>query len=166
MLDTILKNKKLIIIALAAVLIIMFFSGGGNSAEDVAKEFIEASLKGDADKVVSLMSDITIDESPYETKKLFTHAMEKTLKNSRERYKDKYGDSWKYKVKVIDSYDVDFSDIEEYVEITDFIFDSMRDVAITVEHKGSGWFNDKEGTEDMIIRCVKEGKKWYVLWGE
>ena len=86
------------------------------------------------------------------------------MKETRELYKDKYGDSWKYKVKVIDSYDVDFSEIEDYIEITDFVSDSMKEVAISIEHKGGGWFNDKEGTEDMVITCIKLGRKWYVLY--
>lgn len=165
MLNTIVKNKKKLIIALIAVVLVIFL-GGSRSAEDTAKKFVESSFEGDAKKVVSLMSDITIEESPYQTKKLLIHATEKVLESRRERYKDTYGKKWKYKVKVIDSYDADLSDIEDYVEINDYIYDNIKDVVISVEHKGSGWFNDKEGSENFTVRCVKQGRKWYVLYDD
>ena len=168
MFNTIIKNKKILIIAIAAVILIIIF-GGGRSAENAAKDYVEAMLDGNAKKAVSLMSDITIEKSNYATKKLLIHAMEEKLEAAREGYKDKYGDRWKYKVKVIDSYDADLSDIEDYIEnieLGDSVSGKMKDVAITVTHKGSGWFNDKEGSEEMVIRCIKQGRKWYVLWGE
>lgn len=165
MLDIIKKNKKVILIIGIVLIAIIIFSGG-RSAEDTAQQFVEAMLDGDAKTATELTSDITIEESSYATRKLYTHALEELLKENRDRYKNKYGNSWKYKVKVIDSYDVDFSEIEDYVEITDFVSSSMKEVAISIEHKGSGWFNDKEGTEDMVVTCIKLGRKWYVLYFE
>lgn len=163
MLDIIKKNKKAILIVGIVLIAIIIFSGG-RSAEDTAQQFVEAILDGDAKTATKLTSDITIEKSNYTTRKLYAHALEESLKETRERYKDKYGDSWKYKVKVIDSYDVDFFEIEDYIEITDFVSESMKEVAISIEHKGGGWFNDKEGTEDMVITCIKLGRKWYVLY--
>lgn len=165
MLDIIMKNKKTILIIGIALIAIIIFSGG-RSAEETAQQFVEAMLAGDAKTATELTSDITIEESNYTTRKLYTHALEESLKETRERYKNKYGDSWKYKVKVIDSYDFDYSEIEDYVEITDFASSSMKEVVVSIEHKGSGWFNDKEGTEDMVITCIKLGRKWYVLYFE
>ena len=165
MINVINKNKKAIVIVLMAIIFITLFCDG-RSAKDTAQRFVVATLKGDAKIVANLTSDITIEESNYTTRKLYTHALEENLKKTTERYKDKYGDSWKYKVKVIDTYDVDFSEIEDFVEITDYISSNMKDVAISIEHKGSGWFNDKEGTEDIVITCIKQGRKWYVLYWE
>lgn len=163
MLDFVMKNKKAVLIIGVIIFVIVIFSGR-RSAEDTAKQFAEAVMEGDAKTMVSLMSDITIEESGYKTKKLLIHALDEELENTIERYKDKYGEKWKYKVKVVDSYDVDFSDIEAYVEITDYISSHMKEVTVSIEHKGKGWLNDKEGTEDMVITCIKLGRKWYVLY--
>ena len=157
------KYKKTIIAVLVMILAICIFSGG-RSAEKTAEQFVEALLDGDARTAVSLMSEITIEESRYETKKLLIHALDEQLEYEREDYKNKYGDSWKYNVEVIDSYDVDFSDIEDYVEVTEYISSNLKEVAISIEHKGKGWFNDKEGAETMTITCIKQGRKWYVLY--
>lgn len=164
-LDFIKRHRVIVAVFLAVILAISIF-GGGRSAEDTAQRFVEALLDGDAKTATNLTSDITIEESNYNTRKLYIHALEENLNETIKRYEDKYGDSWKYKVKVIDSYDVDFSEIEDYVEITDYVSSSMKEVLISIEHKGSSWFNDKEGTEDMLITCIKMGRKWYVLYFE
>lgn len=159
------KNQILVVTVLVILLALSIFNSD-KSAEDTAKEFVEAMLKGDAKTVTNLTSEITIGESNYETKNLYTHAVEEILEATIQNYENKYGKNWKYKVKVIDSYDVDFSEIEDYVEITEFISSNMKEVAVSIEHKGRGWFNDKEGKEDVVITCIKQGRKWYVLYFE
>lgn len=163
-LDFIKKNKFIVGVGFVVLLICIFC--GGRSAEETALQYVEATLEGDAKTATQLTCDITIEESNYPTRKLYAHALEESLKKTRERYENKYGDKWKYKIKIIDSYDVDFSEIEAYVEIDEFVSSHMKEVMISVEHKGSGWLNDKEGTEDLIITCVKLGRKWYVLYFE
>lgn len=146
-----LKKYKSIFIGVAVVVLLILMFGGGKGPEKVAKSYMNAILDGDAKKVVKLTSDETIESSGIETKKLFINYMEKELDDAIEYYEDKYGDNWKYKVKVIDSYDCS----DEMLEDGKFVV-----VFLEVNHKGSGWLNDKEGTEEFELILKKEGGKW------
>lgn len=148
-----LKKYKTIVICVAIVILLIMIFGGGKGPEKVAKSYVNAMLDGDAKTVVKLTSSERIASSGYETKKLFTNHTEKTLDRAIEQYEDKYGDNWKYKVKVIDSYNCS----DEMLEDGKYVI-----VFLTVQHKGSGWFNDKEGTEDIELILKKEGGKWKV----
>lgn len=149
------SKYKYIIIAVVAVIILFSLFGGG-SPEDAAEDYVKSMLKGDYKKCVDLTSDEAIARSGEETRKLYSHKMEKALKALEERYKDKYGSGWKYKVKVVDSYEY----TPQYVE---YAADELTKVIISVEHKGGGWFNDKEGSEDMEVIVGKENGKWRVI---
>ena len=150
-----LKYKKFLIFGLIILLaLILFwdnipFSNSNNGAEKAATNFIEYMLEGDAESCVDLMSDDVIESSGYDTKKLFTHALDKKLDLIIDTYKNKYGKRWRYKIIVIDSYEHE-------------IFEDYTVVVLEIQHKGSGLFKDKDGSEEveLILECVRD--EWIV----
>lgn len=157
------KYKKVIIISLIIIVALMIFNNN-TTAEKTAEDFIEAMLDNNANKVVSLMSDITVQELGYNSEKLLTYDIEESLNKSSEYYKNTYGNRWTYTVSAIDSYTVDFSDIEDFVEITDSVSSNLTEIVILVEHRGRGLFNNNEGNERLIVTCIKQESRWYVLY--
>ena len=92
------------------------------------------------------MSDNLISEMNVATEKLAVSKMQDVLDEAIEDYKDKYGKKWKYDIEIIDSYEED----------------GITKVAYKVNHKGKGFFNQKDGDEKGTLELVKSGRKWYI----
>ena len=150
-------DKKYIkpIAIVVGVIIICTILFGGRSAKKAAKDYVEGMLEADAAKVYAVLCDES-REKVGETKKIAIDQMQDALDGQTEKYENKYGNRWKYKIRVIDAYDYE-SSVEEYADIR------MMKVVVEVTHQGSGLFNDKEGEETITVKVVKEGRKWYVV---
>ena len=162
--NNIIKHKKIIVVVLLALVLLVLLWDSiniGSKAEETAQKFVEHMLDGDAKKCTDLMCADLIDATGYETKKIFTNALEKTLDSMIDTYKDKYGRSWSYDVVVIDSFNVDVYDVidytPEYAEEGTFV-----KVVLEIEHKGGGLFNDKEGTDEISLIMACYNGEWLV----
>ena len=143
------------IAAVAAVLVICTMLFGGRSAEETANRFIKGMLDADAEEVFSLLSDELKESMSYESKKVAIHTLQESFEDGVENLKDKYGKKWKYKVNVIDVYECDAIS-EEYEGR------KMMKAEMEITHKGSGFLNEKEGSEDVTLYLVKDGRNWYI----
>ena len=167
MVDVFIKNKKFIlfvcVVFLAVVLLFKIVNTQDNVSvsEKIAKKYVESLLDGNASKAVSYMSKYSVSESPYDTKKLFTNALDKKLDEATEKYKDEYGSNWDYKIDVIDSIEYQ---TDEYKELCDYYeFEGIIMVYLEVEHTGGLFFTHKEETEEFEVLLAKEDGEWVVV---
>ena len=150
-------DKKIIkLIAIVAVIIIAcVIIFGGRSAKKAAKQYIDGMLSGDAKQAYEVLCKDS-KKAVGETKKIAINKMEKALENQQDTYRDKYGNNWKYKVKVIDAYEYKPEDGE-------YAGEDLMKVVVQVTHKGSKWLSSKEGEETITVLLIKEGRKWCVI---
>ena len=150
MLENILSNKKVLLLALVVVLVLILFFSCGKSAEKTAIEFVEHMHKGEAKKIVSLLSDEMLDNlmerGNYKTKKVLINSFQNILEASIEGFKDKYGKKWKYKIELVDSY-------KEYKNCI---------VILEITYSGKSLFEKIENTETIEIELIKERGNWKV----
>ncbi len=141
---------KIICGTIAVLTIITMCSCGNKGYKNVAEDFIEALLEGDAKKMVSLMSEDLIDDlierSGCKTKKVLINTLEKSLKADLEAMKDNYGKKWKCEIECVDTYRED----------------DICTVILDVTYKGKSWFNSKEDTSTIEVVLVKDDGKWRV----
>ena len=150
------KKWKKPVVILIGIIGLAWLLFGGKSAEKTAKNFVESMLDGDAKKCVSLLTDDAVEQTGSATRKILINTMDDALEGLVEEYKDKYGNSWKYKVTAIDSYEYTY----EYYN-GGYIGDAVK-VVVEIQHKGGGLFDDEEGEETETLVLVKEGRKWLV----
>ena len=164
--DIFIKNKKLILLVCVTLLVVVLvFRITNNNAsvasEKIAKKYVESMLSGNASKTVSYMSKYCVSESEYETKKLFTNALDEKIDEAIDIYKDKYGSNWDYEVDVIDSVEYSTSEYPELCEYYDF--DGIMKVYLEVKHTGGLFFTHKEETEEFEVLLAKEDGDWVVV---
>ena len=174
------KYKKpitvvLIIMVCTVILIDNITISVDNTAEGTAQTFVQKLLDGDADKCAELMNDDLITEAGYETKKLFVHAFDKKLDTLIEKYEKKYGSSWSYELRVIDSFDYNpvldilglppsyLDEVESELESQSYCHEYVK-VVIAIDYKGGGLFKEKEGSEELELIMEKIDEDWLVCY--
>ena len=159
-------GKLIVAIAVMGIIVVAFFVLTGRSYEALIKDYVDASIKGDAEKIISLMPDSFIDyiaEEEYDGNK-------DDMIFDLEDYLDDIVDK-------IEDYDIDISKISyEIVEVEDMENDDIDDLEdeyrrakldikegkrLEVELKIP--INGKEQTDSIYLDVVKIGRSWYII---
>lgn len=159
-------GKLIVVIVVIGIIVAAFFLLKGRSYEALIKDYVDASIKGDAEKIISLMPDSFIDyiaEEEYDGDK-------DDMISDLEGY---LGDI----VDKIEDYDIDISKISyEIVEVEDIEDDDVDDLEdeyrrakldikegkrLEVELKIP--VNGKEQTDSIYLDVVKIGRSWYII---
>ena len=177
------KSKKNMIIGIAAVAIVValaiilicVIAGGGkaNDPEGVVLGYMEATMDGDIDEMLSYLHDDVVDaivEKQYDgDKDAFIEEGEEAMEGALEMFEE-MGLEYSFEVVSVDEPDED--ELKDYIEYMDEMlkeeFDielDIKDAAIVeVEITMSGEFMGEEmnETETEEFEVIKIGKKWYL----
>lgn len=159
------KNIKVIGAAVVVVLV-LFFIFGGRGPEKTVKQYMKATLKGNAKKIVKLMPKDIVDEAAEQedmTKKELIEELDETLDEALEYMED-------YKI----SYEIDdVDDIkgEELSELKDELKEmglakkkvkAAKEVEVEVSVREKGASKDEAMTNSTTVTVVKIGRNWYL----
>ena len=163
------KKKILILAGVVLLLLIIVFSCSApkNKPEKVAKQYADALFSCKAKKAVNLVSDRAIKQSGSKTRKLYEHTIENICDGYKKNMSSKYGDKYKYKTKIIDSYENqitfydntigDYFKIDGMTVVLDVSFSGKKEMFFGLTSK-----KVEESTE-MTVFLIKEHGKWRVL---
>ena len=159
-----------VVVVVVAALAFGVFGLGGRSAEDTAKQAVEAGYSGDAQKVVDLMLPEYVDyycEEYYGGDKAeMIEDMQDNLDDSLDNTDDSYGKGWTCTVEVkdVDEYDEDddeYDNVRDYLRNYDVSSKDIQGVAsVEVEYSIEG--PDDSYDSETTLTLVKEGNTWYV----
>ena len=143
---------------------------GGRSAEDTARQYLEAVYSADAEKTVSLMSqdivDYVTEEGYYDDRSEIVDYAQEMYDYSLEGWQDIYGDGWTVEIEIndVDEYDADeVADTEEeYQEAFDdtINLDGAAEVDATVRFVEDG---ETLNEFDTTVNVIKQGNSWYTI---
>ncbi len=174
------KNLPIIIGAavavVAVVLILVFvvfkpFGGGGTSPEGVAKEYVEARLRGDVDKILSLSNpDVraaAVEQGFDDDEDELREYLEDSYDSLLGTLDDTYGDDWTAEVEVedVDEYDEDeVKDVEDDYESMGYEKMDLEGFAL-VEVNARILDSDGEEQDESstTVNLIKQNGKWYVV---
>ena len=165
------KSKKLIALMLAAVMVFaLVFTGCGanGSPKNVAKEFIEATIKGDAEGMYKLTVNKYMENSDDYDKDETMEGFEMLAEMSKEALEAQYGENLKIKgfKATVEKWDKD--EVEELAEEFAEAFDCKDNVvkdAATVECEYTIVGDDGDEEVEESITAYKVGGKWYIRVG-
>lgn len=153
------KGKIFAAIVVIVGILLAFFIISGHGSKETAKKFMNGIYSANASKCISLMSEElveqTMENKGLATEKIFQHNFQAELDDAVEKYKDKYGKKWKYKVHVIDEYDITGEEALYYA-------DDAKKVEIEVNMTGKAFFRKVENVEKITVIVVKDGRNWFV----
>lgn len=159
------KNIKVIGAAVVVVLV-LFFIFGGRGPEKTVKQYMKATLKGNAKKIVKLMPKDMVDEALEQadmSKKEFIEELDEMLDEAVEYMED-------YKV----SYEIDdVDDIkgEELSELKDELKEmgvakkkvkAAKEVEVEMSIREKGASKDEAMSNSMTVTVIKIGRNWYL----
>ncbi len=156
------------VIVVAVVLFGVFGVFGGGKPEDVARQYIEAQLNGDADKVYSLISPDVFDamvENYYDgDEDELRDMVDDTYSSLEDMYADMYGEGWTYEIEVDEADEFDRDEVDDVEKNFEDIYDSEIKLDGAAEVDVNVTFKDADGEEqddyDYVVRLVKQGGKW------
>lgn len=172
------KYGKLAAMVLAAIVVIgllIGIIGGGGSPKSVAKNAVNAMIKGKENKIVSLFSNMATKETKKDQAEEYVESweyefedckiksvkvddVEKMDKDDWKDYKDDYKDMWKEMKKEYDKDDWEDEGLNRRFNINKL--KGMATVTVEVEYK------DEDGDKDTVevyVSLLKEGGSWKVV---
>lgn len=152
---------------LLVIVIALIFIFSGRSCDGLIDDFVDASLSGDAEKIISLMPESMVDyiaKTEYDGDK---EEMIYDLEDNLDRFLDKIDDSGiktsdiSYEIK--DSEDMDEDDIadinKEYRRAKLDVKEGKKiDIKVKVQMDGN------EMSNTLSVNAVKIGRSWYLLY--
>lgn len=159
------NNKKIITVILIFFIVILIF--GNKGYKSTVKEYVTASMDGDGRKIVNLMPKqyvkFAIAQSSYSNKSEMIDNYTDTLNQTIESFDEAFGNGWKYKYNITDVYKYNDSDIEGFINISNYGYLLPKIKAIReVSYDLCVYSNDYESTTTERILLIKLGRKWFV----
>lgn len=161
------KIKKRSIYAVLIIVLVLFFSLGHRGYKATIKQYVEATMECNGKKVVGLMPKeyvkATIAQGSYHNKREMIADMTAVLNQNNESFADAFGENWKYKCDIIDTYKYSKSEVEGFITISNYAYllpkiDSVREVTYEIKVYNDDY--DSATTEKVLL--IKSGRKWYV----
>ncbi len=151
-------------VALIIALVVIFSIGGYNKA---IQNYIDATYFGDVDAYVDCVPEEYLDsmlELSGKTKKEFKESFEKAYDSVVGTYKAKYGDDYSVDFKVVDEFELEGDDYDEFLDDLKTLGIAKKSVSeayeIEVEFTIDG--DKKRETVDKDFVAVKIDGTWYL----
>lgn len=162
-------GKKLIkaLIPVALIILVCSLAFGGRSCEGTVKEYIKASVEGNAKKVVSLMPDEYVDAEIrlgiYPSKSAIIDDIQNTMDETIKLYDDIFGSRWKFDYSIDSTYTYSEDELERYLYYNDYanIASKVRSAA-RVSYTVTIYGNGESGALEGDILLFKIGRRWYL----
>lgn len=171
------NNKRLVGIIAVALLVVLLVAVavvflGGRSYQSVVKQYMNATLKGDYEKIWSLlpreMRETALDyweaygiDDISEIEALIGDSVMESL----ERAEDEFGKNWKFSYEIVDEDDFSKSEINtvkqawEFMGIEDAKINGGKSLEIELTISGK---NGKTEEDTIYLDVLKIGRSWYL----
>lgn len=163
-----------IVLAVAVIAFPLTFLSGkffGNTEEKIVKTFVKAAMKGDIEKLLSLMPDEIIAALKQElleevgiSFETYKSLMKEQMDQMVILMQDIVGEDWSYTYEIVDTEKIPIDDLDDIQETyedeigVDFKIEEGKSITVEITMKG----NDIEHSEEMDISVIKVNGKWYL----
>lgn len=167
------RNKMIGIAAVAAAAIVVVFLAfnllGGRGYEPTVTKFLDASLDGDAETIISLLPDEMVDQALEELgyhpsdRDEAVEELNAALQSAAGSLKEALGDNLKVSYNVVSAEDLSASELLELRQsysVYDIDVDGAKEV--DVEMTVTATALDLSGTYTLTVPVVQVGRSWYL----
>lgn len=167
------RNKMIGIAAVAAAAIVVVFLAfnllGGRGYESTVTKFLDASLDGDAETIISLLPDEMVDQALEELgyhpsdRDEAVEELNAALQSAAGSLKDALGDNLKVSYNVVSAEDLSASkllELRQSYSVYDIDVDGAKEV--DVEMTVTATALDLSGTYTLTVPVVQVGRSWYL----
>lgn len=167
------RNKMIGIAAVAAAAIVVVFLAfnllGGRGYESTVTKFLDASLDGDAETIISLLPDEMVDQALEELgyhpsdRDQAVEELDAALQSAAGSLKEALGDNLKVSYNVVSAEDLSASkllELRQSYSVYDIDVDGAKEV--DVEMTVTATALDLSGTYTLTVPVVQVGRSWYL----
>lgn len=167
------RNKMIGIAAVAAAAIVVVFLAfnllGGRGYESTVTKFLDASLDGDAETIISLLPDEMVDQALEELgyhpsdRDEAVEELNAALQSASGSLKEALGDNLKVSYNVVSAEDLSASkllELRQSYSVYDIDVDGAKEV--DVEMTVTATALDLSGTYTLTVPVVQVGRSWYL----
>ncbi len=167
------RNKMIGIAAVAAAAIVVVFLAfnllGGRGYESTVTKFLDASLDGDAETIISLLPDKMVDQALEELgyhpsdRDQAVEELDAALQSAAGSLKEALGDNLKVSYNVVSAEDLSASkllELRQSYSVYDIDVDGAKEV--DVEMTVTATALDLSGTYTLTVPVVQVGRSWYL----
>lgn len=167
------RNKMIGIAAVAAAAIVVVFLAfnllGGRGYESTVTKFLDATLDGDAETIISLLPDKMVDQALEELgyhpsdRDEAVEELNAALQSAAGSLKDALGDNLKVSYNVVSAEDLSASkllELRQSYSVYDIDVDGAKEV--DVEMTVTATALDLSGTYTLTVPVVQVGRSWYL----
>lgn len=167
------RNKMIGIAAVAAAAIVVVFLAfnllGGRGYEPTVTKFLDASLDGDAETIISLLPDEMVDQALEELgyhpsdRDEAVEELNAALQSAAGSLKEALGDNLKVSYNVVSAEDLSASkllELRQSYSVYDIDVDGAKEV--DVEMTVTATALDLSGTYTLTVPVVQVGRSWYL----
>lgn len=151
------------VVVVVAVIALLF---GGRSLNATVKQYVDATIEGNGNKIVSLMPDFfvkhAVDSGEYSSKREMIKDFEAVAESSSLALQAAYGKNLKHDVTIIDTYkySADEKDMYLYYNFYDDASKIDEVAEVTYQLSISGNADSDNWAETILL--FKIGSNWYV----
>ena len=167
------RNKMIGIAAVAAAAIVVVFLAvnllGGRGYESTVTKFLDATLDGDAETIISLLPDEMVDQALEELgyhpsdRDQAVEELDAALQSAAGSLKDALADNLKVSYNVVSAEDLSASkllELRQSYSVYDIDVDGAKEV--DVEMTVTATALDLSGTYTLTVPVVQVGRSWYL----
>lgn len=167
------RNKMIGIAAVAAAAIVVVFLAvnllGGRGYESTVTKFLDATLDGDAETIISLLPDKMVDQALEELgyhpsdRDQAVEELDAALQSAAGSLKEALGDNLKVSYNVVSAEDLSASkllELRQSYSVYDIDVDGAKEV--DVEMTVAATALDLSGTYTLTVPVVQVGRSWYL----
>lgn len=167
------RNKMIGIAAVAVAAIVVVFLAfnllGGRGYESTVTKFLDASLDGDAETIISLLPDEMVDQALEELgyhpsdRDEAVEELNAALQSAAGSLKEALGDNLKVSYNVVSAEDLSASkllELRQSYSVYDVDVDGAKEV--DVEMTVTATALDLSGTYTLTVPVVQVGRSWYL----
>ena len=167
------RNKMIGIAAVAVAAIVVVFLAfnllGGRGYESTVTKFLDATLDGDAETIISLLPDKMVDQALEELgyhpsdRDEAVEELNAALQSAAGSLKEALGDNLKVSYNVVSAEDLSASkllELRQSYSVYDIDVDGAKEV--DVEMTVTATALDLSGTYTLTVPVVQVGRSWYL----
>lgn len=155
----------IVIVLICAIGIGGFWVFGGRSYKSLIKTYVDASMAGDAKKLVSLLPEGRIQymvDSWYDDKDAIIEDLQEDLYDSLSQIKNMLGNNYKVSYNILDERDYKGSEFaefkEDYLNEYDTKISAAKELTIELVVSAKG----QESSKEVTFTVIKVGRSWYI----
>ena len=156
-----------IAVFLLLVLGLLWLLFGGRGYKATVKQYVDATMDGNARKIVSLMPAdyvrTAVEYGEYRNKADIIDDLQMVLNQTNNTYDEYFGNRWKCEYRIEDTYRYSRDEKDLYFYYNDYagIEDSvLKIMEVTYSFEVSGDGNHSGSTETLLLYRI--GRKWYI----